>query len=258
MNYLAHIVTEQSVTLVTDEETIMVPRSHISYDDVVELLDREEYMEAITVADATRRIEEFGEGKVTVIGGVVFYNGQELHNALTRRILAMVKDGFNIEPMVQFLTNLMSNPSARAIQELYRFLEANSLPITPDGYFLAYKQVNSDYRDSYTDTFDNNIGKVCKMPRNEVMDDPTITCSTGLHFCSLNYLNGNNYHGTRIMVLKIHPADVVSIPVDYENSKGRCCKYEVVAEHMDGAKDTLSNTSVNTNYPSNIKNEWIV
>ena len=67
MNYLAHIVTEQSVTLVTDEETIMVPRSHISYDDVVELLDREEYMEAITVADATRRIEEFGEGKVTFI-----------------------------------------------------------------------------------------------------------------------------------------------------------------------------------------------
>jgi hypothetical protein len=32
------------------------------------------------------------------------------------------------------------------------------------------------------------------------------------------------------MILKINPRDVVSIPVDYNDSKGRCCRYEVIGE----------------------------
>jgi hypothetical protein len=34
------------------------------------------------------------------------------------------------------------------------------------------------------------------------------------------------------MILKINPADVVSIPSDYNNTKGRTCRYEVVGEHI--------------------------
>ena len=33
------------------------------------------------------------------------------------------------------------------------------------------------------------------------------------------------------MILKINPRDVVSIPTDYNNSKGRTCRYEVIGEH---------------------------
>ena len=32
------------------------------------------------------------------------------------------------------------------------------------------------------------------------------------------------------MILKINPRDVVSIPTDYNDSKGRCCRYEVIGE----------------------------
>jgi hypothetical protein len=32
------------------------------------------------------------------------------------------------------------------------------------------------------------------------------------------------------MILKINPRDVVSIPSDYNNSKGRTCRYEVIDE----------------------------
>ena len=32
------------------------------------------------------------------------------------------------------------------------------------------------------------------------------------------------------MIVKINPADVVSIPTDYNGAKGRCCRYQVVAE----------------------------
>ena len=66
------------------------------------------------------------------------------------------------------------------------------------------------------------------MPRNLVNEDKDKTCSEGLHFCSYDYLQ--HFGGARIVVLKINPADIVSIPADYNNSKGRCSKYQVVDE----------------------------
>ena len=51
------------------------------------------------------------------------------------------------------------------------------------------------------------------------------------------------------MILKINPADVVSVPTDYNNSKGRCCKYTVVGIHQYGEDtDTLSESPVNDDY----------
>ena len=32
------------------------------------------------------------------------------------------------------------------------------------------------------------------------------------------------------MIVKITPADVVSIPTDYNDAKGRACRYEVIGE----------------------------
>ena len=54
------------------------------------------------------------------------------------------------------------------------------------------------------------------------------TCSYGLHFCSEGYLR--HFGGDRVVILKINPRDVVSIPTDYNNTKGRCCRYEVIGE----------------------------
>jgi hypothetical protein len=93
---------------------------------------------------------------------------------------------------------------------------------------LAYKKVSEDYKDVYSGTFDNSVGKVCEMERNQVDDDKDRTCSVGLHFCSQEYLN--HFGGERTMILKINPRDVVSIPSDYHNSKGRCSRYEVIGE----------------------------
>jgi len=181
---------------------------------------------------------------VTVRNGVVYWHDTPMDNSLTKRILKMISDGFNVLPLVTFMDRLMDNPSGRAVKELYRFLECNDLPITEDGYFLAYKNVREDYLDRHSRKYDNSVGKTCSMPRNEVMDDPNQTCSAGLHFCSMHYLNSMWGHGGHTMVVKINPKDVVSIPVDYDNSKGRCCEYTVIAEHMGGEEDTLSEQSV--------------
>lgn len=142
----------------------------------------------------------------------------------------MLEEGFSIEPLVAFMENLMQNPSYRAVNELYSFLEQNNLPITPDGHFLAYKKVRDTFFDIHSNTMDNSPGKIVEMDRNLVDDDQNNTCSKGLHFCSQEYLDHFGDSTSRTVILKINPKDVVSIPVDYNNSKGRACRYEVIGE----------------------------
>jgi hypothetical protein len=67
------------------------------------------------------------------------------------------------------------------------------------------------------------------MERNKVNENKDQTCSYGLHFAAYEYAEGFG-RGGRMMIMKINPKDVVSIPSDYNNQKGRCCKYEVLAE----------------------------
>ena len=169
-----------------------------------------------------------GAGKVRIDGESIFYGDREVTGLVRTRIFDVIKLGLDVKPMVRFIENLMSNPSKRAVDELFGFLDACRLPITEDGHFLAYKRVRADYRDVHSGTMDNSVGKVLEMPRNLVDEDKNRTCSAGLHFCSYDYLA--HFGGDRIVVLKINPADVVAIPADYNNSKGRTCRYEVVSE----------------------------
>jgi hypothetical protein len=82
---------------------------------------------------------------------------------------------------------------------------------------------------------------VVSMERNLVDDDQNRTCSTGLHFCSQDYLR--SFGGERIVILKINPRDVVSIPNDYNDSKGRCARYEIVDEiDKDKADEAFAKT----------------
>ena len=183
------------------------------------------------IIEPKKVVLNYGQGNVSIQGDTFFWKGAEMHNALTTRMVQMLGEGFPIEPLVLFMENLMSNPSRRAVTELYGFLEKNSLPITPDGHFLAYKKIRDDYKDIYSGTMDNSVGQILEMERNEVDDDKDRTCSAGLHFCSKEYLpHFGTGSGNRVVILKINPADVVSIPSDYDNAKGRACRYEVIAE----------------------------
>lgn len=170
-----------------------------------------------------------GETRVSLSGGAVLYDGEPVTGTLVDRMLEMLREGFDILPMARFLDNLMQNPSYRAQRELYSFLEHGQCPITEDGHFMAYKAVNHRFYDIHSDSFDNSVGQVVSMPRHMVDDDPTRTCSAGLHVCSYEYLphfaRGDNGH---IVLCKVNPRDVVAIPKDYNDTKMRCCAYEVV------------------------------
>ncbi len=217
--------------------------THPNFDKVIAAMRDEDYDAIPDLVDMTRAIANWTSesGDIEVKDGDVYYNGRPFHNAMTDRLLAMLEEGFPVDALCNFLSRLKENPSKRAVDELYGFLENNDLPLTPDGYFLAYKKVRSDYSDIHSGTFDNSIGQTCSMPRNEVNEDKDQTCSSGLHFCSLEYLpNFGGRSGNRVMILKINPRDVVSIPSDYNNAKGRTCRYEVVSEHNAEDRDTTT------------------
>jgi hypothetical protein len=165
-----------------------------------------------------------------------------LSDALANKIITMHAQGFDCGPLVNFIGNLYNNPSPTAIAELYLFIEACNLPITEDGCFIAYKMVKENYMDIYSGTMRNSIGDIPAMPRGLVDDNRNNTCSAGLHFCSKEYLPkfGSGRRDTdRCMLVKINPANVVSIPSDYNNSKGRAWAYEVVSEVAAGWRETL-------------------
>jgi hypothetical protein len=42
------------------------------------------------------------------------------------------------------------------------------------------------------------------------------------------------------MIVKINPRDVVAIPADYDNTKGRTCRYEVIAEYKEDWRSKLN------------------
>lgn len=229
----AYTITKSAIIMMRDGKTFTVDGTHPNYVKIRENLRIKDLEAAEKLIDIVTTIKNYTKGKVVIENGILTYNGEEIKSALVDHILRMMNEGFDVNPMVLFLENLLMNPSKTAVDELYLFLEKAELPITEDGHFLAYKKVDTNYLDFYTHTFDNSVGKIIEMPRNKVDDNRNRTCSHGLHFCSLTYLP--HYHGGsgKVMIVKINPADVVSIPSDYDNSKGRTWRYEVIGEHHD-------------------------
>jgi hypothetical protein len=233
------IVQGNNITVVIGNTPHTISKSHITYNRVLEAIKASDWDTVKNIIEPVKVVLNYGQGNVSVKGEDLFWKGKPMHNALTTRMIAMLQDGFPVEPLVNFMENLMTNPSKRAVDELYGFLEKNSLPITPDGCFLAYKKIRRDYLDIHSGTMDNSVGKIVEMERNEVDDNKDQTCSTGLHFCSQEYLAHFGGSDSRVVILKINPADVVSIPSDYNNSKGRACRYEVIGEIGNNPDDAV-------------------
>jgi hypothetical protein len=255
---LPYMMQGNNIVVVVNNTPHTIAKTHVTYTKVKDAIIAGDWETVKKIIDPEKVVLEYGNGRVAVQGEKLFWDGREMHNALSKRMIEMLQEGFPIEPLVLFMENLQNNPSHRAVKELYGFLEKNRLPITPDGGFLAYKRVRDSYLDCYSGTVSNkpaylltdeektamadtvsgrlkevevtleNDMTVVTMPRNMVNDDKDQTCSDGLHFCSEDYLN--SFGGERIMILKINPMDVVSVPSDYRDSKGRTCAYTVVGE----------------------------
>lgn len=233
------IVQGTNVTVVIDGKPHTVAKAHPTYQKVVDAIKAGEWDKVKQIIDPVKVVLNYGKGNVSIQGDKLFWKGEPFAGVLATRMISMLEEGFTIEPMVNFMENLMTNPSKRAVTELYGFMEKNNLPLTPDGHFLAYKKVRNDFKDIHSGTMLNAPGCVVEMERNQVDDNKDVTCSTGLHFCGLSYLPHFGGGDSRVVIVKINPRDVVSIPSDYNDAKGRACRYTVIGEMGVKAEDAF-------------------
>lgn len=227
MTHVVATLTDKGLSLVIDGDPVTINDSHKNYDEILDALRNKEHDLIPDLVNIGKRITELSEGLIKVVHGVVYYGDHALHNAVTERLIQTIKLGLDARPLARFLNRLMNNPSHHSVSQLYSFMEACDLPITEDGRLLAYKSVNRDYWDTHTGkTFHNTIGAIIEMPRNMVDDNPERTCSNGLHVCSQKY----GMYGKLLLLVAVDPADVVSVPNDYNQAKMRVCRYEVLKD----------------------------
>jgi glycerol-3-phosphate cytidylyltransferase-like family protein len=196
---------------------------------------------------------------------VIFYNNEKLPKALSDKVLSIIRDGLSLDHFAKFWENLNQNPSYHVVNEtgFFEFLEYKELPITEDGCFLAYRGVGSDYwsisgnpetkilqgKANDRGQIYNGIGEIIEIKRSCVSDDRNVHCHKGsLHIGSLDYAKE---WGNKVVVVKVNPADVVSVPNDCHSQKCRVCKFEVVSDFIEEIQvsvvDVKGNDTIVTN-----------
>ena len=178
-----------------------------------------------------------------VVGDNVTYQGEELPPALVQKVLSIIRDGLPLEHFAKFWERLEKNPSSSSVNELIDFLSYKELPITEDGHFIAYRGVQTDYYSIHGNLNTkvlqglvdengkiwNGIGETIEVSRRQVDDNREVGCSYGLHVGSLDYASS---WGPKVIVVKVDPADVVSVPKDSSCQKCRVCRYEVLYDFV--------------------------
>lgn len=222
------IVTPNSVVVVVNGNQHQMEKTHHNYSKVIDALNEDNIEVLEDLFDTRKAVAYYSDGNVTVQDGQVFYRGEQLHNSNVNRLLTFMREKLPYKPFVKFLDRLMENPSRRSVEELYSFMEHRGISISMDGHLLAYKAVNSEFRDYYSGKFDNSVGNVVEIQRNEVCDDANFGCSEGLHAGSYDYAKDYGRDGGHLLRIKIDPKDVVSVPHCSQCQKLRCSKYEVL------------------------------
>ena len=166
-----------NLTVILKNKAHQVIPDHTNYKLILEALPTATEDELLELVDIEKAVATFSDGQVSIVNGKVMFEGEEVHGSISKRIIEFMSKGLPFQPLVKFLENLMENPSMQSQQELYDFLEHENLPITEDGCFLAYKAVNSDFKDKWKGTFDNKVGQVCEMRRAKVDDNRKVGCS---------------------------------------------------------------------------------
>jgi hypothetical protein len=257
------IKTNGSVTLYLKNECLTVAPDHRNYNKIIDSIKAGDFNKIENLVNVAKAVSQYTGNRVKIENGQILYGGFVVHNTLTDRIIKMMSEGFKFDHMVKFLENLMQNPSARGVSETYWFLENYGLPITDDGCFLAYKAVRSDYTDIYSGKFLNSVGSVVSMPRNMVDDNYGIDCSKGLHVGALDYVVGYGHfvkgevrsaNGNRLLIVKVNPKDVVSVPKYEGHTKMRVCEYTVASEILDVVKEL--DKVVYTSNAEEINTDW--
>lgn len=196
---------------------------------------------ALEAADVNRDIQSKGF-QLNPNTREVSYHGELLPAPLAQKVFSLIEQNLPVTLLEKFWENLKQNPSYNSVRELYDFLSYKELPITEDGCFLAYRGLQDDFYSvsgnlqtkvlqgtvNSKGQIYNGVGEHIEVQRNCVDDNRENHCSFGVHAGSWDY--ARNWSRGKMVVVKINPKDVVSVPSDYDCQKLRCCAYTVVSE----------------------------
>lgn len=222
-----------------------------SYADAVAYLSsgRPEDLDADTVralVDPRTSVESYitrVSDRVSFRGSELLFDGDPVNNSLARTIIRLASEDESGDPakLIKFLENLMNNPSEHSREQLYDWIAPRDITITQDGHFLAYKGLREDFTSrnagpgivnnvEYTGNthLDNTPGNVVEFSRSRVVANSSIGCAVGLHAGTHEY--ASRFARGKLVLVKINPRDVVSVPTDCDAQKLRVCRYEVLEE----------------------------
>jgi hypothetical protein len=238
MNKVNYLWLKDSINLSFEGKHFTISSGDPLFEKVTQAI-REQRLEDIpSIVDISKDLKIAG---LELKDGALYDGETALPEALNRRILEYRDGAIPYDSLLKFWENVKKNPSFNSRQMLFSFLAHNGHPITEDGCFIAYRGVREDFKDKHSGTFDNSPGSVCEMPRDQVDDNPNNTCSKGLHVACFDYAKG---FGAKLVEVKVNPEDVVAVPTDYNGTKMRVCKFEVIQECESMRTETLYNHGI--------------
>lgn len=212
--------------------------------------------------------------RIAYDGTYLRFDGEPVHSTLAEYIIELhLSKNPQVNAFVNFMENLMNNPSENSKNELYNWINTlkargEKLTINPAGMLIAYKGVLIDEEGDPASInsgpgyvngtaqrghLKNTVGSVLSVDRAYVDSDVNVGCSRGLHAGTWDYAHGFA-QGLTLMV-EINPRDVVSVPADCSWQKIRTCRYTVV-EVMQ-APETLPVTRGSYNWEDDEWEEWV-
>jgi hypothetical protein len=250
--------TDGFLTVVVDGKQHTILASNPAFASAVSAFQIKDFDALMLALDPSRKFLNLYAKyeQIEVKDGSVFVDGDVIQSVVADRIINFLADGIDCLPIFKFITRLQLNPSKRAVDELYTFLEHKNLPYTETGTFLAYKAVRNDFTDKHSGKFFNGVGEVLSMPRNKVDDDKNVGCSYGFHAGTLKYASEFACGSDKMVLVEIDPADVVSIPTDCEFQKLRTCRYKVVAEYERPLDELVYESRFSTENDDDVDEEW--
>ena len=250
--------TDGFLTVVVDGKQHTILASNPLFASAVSAFQSQDWDALMLVIDPSLKFKNLYAKyeQIEVKDGSVFVDGETISSVVADRIINFLADGIDCLPIFKFITRLQLNPSKRAVDELYTFLEHKHLPLTETGTFLAYKAVRHDFTDKHSGKFFNGVGEVLSMPRNKVDDDKNVGCSYGFHAGTLKYASEFACGSDKMVLVEIDPADVVSIPTDCEFQKLRTCRYKVVAEYERPLDEHVYESRFSTENDDDVDEEW--
>lgn len=246
--------TQDTLTIFVNGQPTILRAGTVQYNQAKKAILEDRLADVPSLLTAGGAIAKYLGQDYRVDGEKISFRGSELPEALSERILAMGAEGLDPSRLLRFYERLDQNPSFQSRTELFDFIKHCDIAIEPDGMILGYKKVNDDYTDCHSGTFSNTPGMVHEMPRNRVNDNREQTCSYGFHVGSLEYARDHFHAGSgNIVICRVDPKDVVSVPTDYNGQKLRTCKYEVVGEwNGDQALDMHDEVDLDDEYEDEV------